>query len=236
MIELTGVVAGYGKLEVLRGLDLVFESGRITLLLGHNGAGKSTVLKAVFGTVAVRSGTVGFDGDDITRTSSSERVRMGIAYVPQTSNEGRGIFPTHTVVENLGLGAFTATDRSLVRAGVERAFELFPILAERRDQRAGLLSGGQQQMLAMAMALMLRPRLLLLDEPTSGLAPSIGTELMQHVLRARDELDLTVVLVEQNVEVGAEIAERGVVLRQGAVHRHVDPKAIGTATNVLDLM
>lgn len=236
MITLSNVTAGYGKLTVLKGLDLAFETERITLLLGHNGAGKSTVLKTIFGTVPARRGSVELDGRDITRASSAERVRLGIAYVPQTSNEGRGIFPTHTVRENLGLGAYTATNRSVVEEGEQRAYELFPILEERSDQRAGLLSGGQQQMLAMAMALMLHPKLLLLDEPTSGLAPAIGSELMAHVSQARDTMNLTIIVVEQNVEAGAAISDNGVVLRQGAVHRFVDPKDIGTATSVLDLI
>jgi branched-chain amino acid transport system ATP-binding protein len=236
MIELTNVTAGYGKLDVLRNLNLTFERGMITLLLGHNGAGKSTILKSIMGIVRVSSGEIRYGDTNITDMRSAQRVRRGIAFVPQTSNEGRGIFPTHTVRENLHLGAYTATHKRLINEGVDRTFRLFPILAERSNQNAGLLSGGQQQMLALSMALMLKPQLLLLDEPTSGLAPLIGKELMDHVALVRDELDLTVVIVEQNVEVGAAIANRGVVLRQGAVHRFVDPRDIGGATSVLDLI
>ena len=156
--------------------------------------------------------------------------------MPQTSNEGRGIFPTHTVEENLGLAAYTSDDEELIERGKERAFALFPELGRRLKERAGFLSGGQQQMLAMSMALVLEPRLLLLDEPTSGLAPSIGEDLMQQVLQVRDDLEMNVIIVEQNVELAARVSDRAIVLRQGEFHREMAPSEITEASSVLDLI
>lgn len=236
MLTLKNVAANYGKLEVLRDLSFECHLGEILLLIGHNGAGKSTALKTIFGTVRARTGSVWLDGEDVTSLSSAQRVRRGISYMPQTSNEGRGIFPTHTVDENLTLACYTSSSKDIVERGRQRAFELFPELDDRRSQHAGLLSGGQQQMLAMSMALMLDPRVLLLDEPTSGLAPGVGATLMDQVRAVRDSRDIHVIVVEQNVQLAAEIADRALVLRQGAFHREVAPAAISTASSVLDII
>lgn len=236
MLVLKNVAASYGKLEVLRDLSFECAAGEILLLIGHNGAGKSTALKIIFGTIRADRGSIWMDGEEVTQLSSAQRVRLGISYMPQTSNEGRGIFPTHTVDENLALACYTSTSRETINRGRDRAFDLFPELADRCEHQAGLLSGGQQQMLAMSMALMLNPRVLLLDEPTSGLAPTVGTTLMEQVRRVRDSLAIHVIMVEQNVQLAAEIADRAVVLRQGAFHREVEPSTIGTASNVLDIM
>lgn len=236
LLTLKNVAASYGKLQVLRDLSFEGRVGEILLLIGHNGAGKSTVLKTIFGIVKSDRGSISLDGTDITDLTPSQRVKLGVAYMPQTSNEGRGIFPTHTVAENLELACYTSSSKEVVRRGRERAFELFPEIGDRANHRAGLLSGGQQQMLAMSMALMLDPTVLLLDEPTSGLAPSVGATLIEQVARVRDEGDIHVIVVEQNVQLAAQIADRALVLRQGEFHREVPPSAIGTASSVLDII
>ncbi len=236
MLEVTNISARYGSLEVLRDLSFSSPPAELLLLIGHNGAGKSTALKSIFGTVSTPTGSVSLSGKDLTKLSSSKRVKAGIAYMPQTSNEGRGIFPTHTVEENLHLACYTSDDAEQFEMGRQRAYALFPELKQKARLRAGLLSGGQQQMLAMSMALMLSPKLLLLDEPTSGLAPIIGRELFDQVVQVRDELQMNIIVVEQNVLLAAEIADRVLVLRQGAFHREMAPSEIGTTTNVLDLI
>lgn len=236
MLTLKNITASYGKLQVLRDLSFESHSGEILLLIGHNGAGKSTALKTIFGTVEAQNGSIWLEAEEITKLTSAQRVRRGIAYMPQTSNEGRGIFPTHSVDENLALACYTASSRDVFERGREKAFELFPELRQRAAVHAGLLSGGQQQMLAMSMALMLNPRVLLLDEPTSGLAPSIGASLMEQVRLVRDSSEIHVIVVEQNIQLAAEVADRVLVLRQGAFHREVSPSTIGTASSVLDIM
>jgi branched-chain amino acid transport system ATP-binding protein len=211
MLEIAGLEAGYGNIQALRGVDLTVEEGEIVTLIGANGAGKSTLLMTVCGNPRARAGRVGFQGEDVTRLPTPEIVRRGIAQVP----EGRRIFPRMTVLENLQLGA-TIADPTLFEADLARMMRLFPILDERREQRAGTLSGGEQQMLAIARALMSRPRLLLLDEPSLGLAPLIVKQIFA-VIGEVNRAGMTVLLVEQNAHHALRLAHRGYVMQQGKI-------------------
>lgn len=236
LLEADGLSAGYGKVQVLRGLSFACDRGEIVVLVGHNGAGKSTCLKTVFGLLAPTAGRITLDGRDVTSLPAADRVRRGLAYVPQTSNVGRSIFPNHTVWENLELGGYASSDRTRVRSGICEALARFPFLEGKATVRAGLLSGGQQQMLAVAMGLVLRPALLLLDEPTSGLSPAMAQDLMRQVRVLRDELGVGVVIVEQNVRLALGIADRACVIRSGIVARESTPDQLMNATSVLDLV
>ena len=211
LLELHDLHAGYGPVEVLHGIDLTVASGEVVVVLGANGAGKTTMMRAVSGTIA-RRGSVRFDGVEISRTSPDAIVRAGAAQVPQ----GRGTFVDLTVDDNLRAGAYTRRDGD-VTADLARWYELFPRLAERRTQRAGGLSGGEQQMLAIARALMSRPRLLLCDEPSLGLAPIIVQELFAILGRLNREEGLSVLLVEQNANLAMGIAHRAYLLETGAI-------------------
>jgi branched-chain amino acid transport system ATP-binding protein len=212
MLALTGVHAHYGAIEALRGVELEVARGEIVALIGANGAGKSTLLMTICGNPRPSAGRILFDGADIAGLPTFEIVRRGIAQVP----EGRRIFPRMTVLENLQMGA-VAADATTVAAELERAFELFPVLAERRAQRGGTLSGGEQQMLAIARALMARPRLLLLDEPSLGLAPMIVKQIFQVIGAINRERGTTVLLVEQNAYHALRLAHRGYVMAQGRI-------------------
>jgi len=212
LLELRNVAGGYGPVQVLRDLDLVVEEGEVGVILGANGAGKTTTLRAICGMLDDLSGEVFFDGRDITTDSPQATARGGIAHVPQ----GRGTFGDLTVDENLRLGAITRRDRG-VDADLARWYEVFPRLAERRTQAAGSMSGGEQQMLAIARALMSRPRLLLLDEPSLGLAPLITRDLFGHLGTINKDEGLTMLIVEQNAGLALEIAHRGYVLETGAL-------------------
>jgi branched-chain amino acid transport system ATP-binding protein len=206
MLELHDVHARYGEVRALHGVSLEVKEGEVVSVLGPNGAGKTTTLRAVSGTVKT-SGTITFQGKRVGR-SPEAAARAGIAHVP----EGRGTFPELTVWENLRLGAYTTR-----RAAFDRALAQFPWLAERRDQRAGTLSGGEQQMLALARALMSHPKLLLLDEPSLGLAPLVVRELFAIVRRLNEEEGLTVLVVEQNANVALDSSQRAYVLEAGRV-------------------
>ena len=210
LVELRGVAARYGALQALRGIDLVVDEGEIVAVLGANGAGKTTTLRAISATVKT-SGDLVFAGERLPRRPEAV-ARTGIAHVP----EGRGTFAQLSVDENLRLGAHVRRDRAGVKADYDRTLQRFPILAERRGQAAGTLSGGEQQQLALARALMQRPRLLLLDEPSLGLAPLVAAQIMDMIRRLR-ETGLTVLLVEQNARSALSIADRGVVLNVGRV-------------------
>jgi branched-chain amino acid transport system ATP-binding protein len=212
LLELEDVTARYGPLTALRGVSLTVGEGEAVALLGANGAGKTTTLRAVCGTVR-RDGAIGFAGRSIARNSPESLARARIAHVP----EGRGTLTELTVRENLRLGAYARRDRRAVRADEERVLARFPHLAGRLGQRAGTLSGGEQQMLALARALMLRPRLLLLDEPSLGLAPIVVAEIFRIVseLNARD--GLSVLVVEQNAATALEVSSRAYVLEAGRV-------------------
>ena len=211
LLSTTGLTAGYGPLKVLEGLDLLVNEGEVVVVLGANGAGKTTTMRAISGTIP-RGGTVQFAGHDITRSTPDSIVRLGLAQVPQ----GRGTFPELTVVDNLRAGAITRRDRE-VHADMAKWFEVFPRLAERSDQRAGSLSGGEQQMLAIARALMSRPRLLLCDEPSLGLAPLITQELFEVLGRLNREEGLAVLLVEQNANLAMHMASRVYLIETGRI-------------------
>jgi branched-chain amino acid transport system ATP-binding protein len=202
----------YGVISALQGISLQIERGEIVTLIGANGAGKTTLLRAISGLLRPRGGKIAFEDRDITRLAAHEIVRRGISQVP----EGRQIFPEHTVRENLILGAYQDRDKARIRAGLDRCYSLFPVLAERRGQRAGTLSGGEQQMLAIGRALMARPKLLLLDEPSLGLAPLIVRKIFD-IIREINQAGTTVFLVEQNAHMALGIAHRAYVLQTGRV-------------------
>jgi branched-chain amino acid transport system ATP-binding protein len=215
-LEINGVSAYYGKIRVLEEVSLHVEPGEIVTLIGANGAGKTTLLRTVSGMMRAREGTVAFDGRDTTRLGAERVVGMGMAHVP----EGRQLFGAMTVYENLVLGAYRRyrrAGRSAIEDDLETVFDIFPILRERRHQRADRLSGGQQQMLVIARGMMARPRLILLDEPSLGLAPLIVRELFSIIGRLRAEEGVTVLLVEQNARAALRLADRAYVMEVGRV-------------------
>ena len=213
MLELRAVSAHYGNIQALDAIDLHVERGEIITLIGANGAGKSTTLMASCGVVRPTTGAVGFDGDDITAWPTDRIVARGVVQVP----EGRRIFAHLTVGENLDMGAMLRRDRAAIRRDVEYVFSLFPILSERRSQAGGTLSGGEQQMLAIARALMARPRLLLLDEPSLGLAPLIVQRIFEIITRVNEDNGTTIFLVEQNANQALKVADRGYVMENGRI-------------------
>jgi branched-chain amino acid transport system ATP-binding protein len=216
MLRLVNVNSAYGLVRVLRNVSLHVDAGEIVTLIGANGAGKSTTLRAISGLQPVQDGNIAFEGREIANQRAERLVRFGIAQVP----EGRQIFRPMTVRENLELGGYLVYkmhgSRQL-QESMEEMFELFPILRERREQLAGTLSGGEQQMLAIAMALMTRPKLLLLDEPSMGLAPLIVKEIFRTIARLQEADGLTVLLVEQNAAAALGVADRGYVMETGRI-------------------
>lgn len=211
LLSIAGLVAGYGGITAVKGIDLAVEPGEIVILIGSNGAGKSTTLRAVSGLVRPRGGTISFAGRPITSMPPHRIVSLGISQVP----EGRGVFHRLTVRENLEMGAFQRRDRE-VGADMERVFSLFPRLKERAGQTGGTLSGGEQQMLAMGRAMMARPKLLLLDEPSMGLSPILVETIFETVTNIRAQ-GTTILLVEQNAAMALEIADRGYVIESGVI-------------------
>ena len=212
ILSVKGVETFYGAIQALHGVDLEVAKGEIVALIGANGAGKSTLLMTICGNPRARAGTIRLDGEDITAMPTHEIVRRGVAQVP----EGRRIFPRMSVFENLQMGATLAAPAHFA-GDLERVFAMFPRLAERRDQRGGTLSGGEQQMLAIGRALMSRPRLLLLDEPSLGLAPLIVRQIFEVIGRIAREEGMTIFLVEQNAYHALRLADRGYVLANGRV-------------------
>ena len=212
MLTVSGVHTFYGKIEALRGVDISVEAGEIVTLIGANGAGKSTLLMTICGSPQARTGRVVLEGEDITRLPTYEIMRRGISHAP----EGRRIFPRMTVLENLMMGA-TIADRGHYEEDLEDAFALFPILKQRQSQRGGTLSGGEQQMLAVARALMSRPRLLLLDEPSLGLAPMIVKQIFDVIREVNEKRRVTIFLVEQNAFHALKLAHRGYVMTNGRI-------------------
>ena len=211
MLEVSALEVRYGGIAAVKGIDLVVRERELVALIGANGAGKTTTLKALSGLIRPAAGRVRYDGKDVTGAPSYELVRRGVALVP----EGRGVFGRLTVEENLAMGAYSRNDGA-IRADYDKAYALFPRLAERRRQHAGTLSGGEQQMLAIARALMSRPKLLLLDEPSMGLAPIMVQKIFETIRTVAAE-GVTLLLVEQNAKVALEIASRGYVMESGAV-------------------
>jgi branched-chain amino acid transport system ATP-binding protein len=212
ILELENVEAHYGWTKVLHGMTFSIEEGGITTILGANGAGKTTTLRAVCGMVST-SGQIRFAGRAITGKSTEDIVRLGIGHVP----EGRGTFVNLSVEENLRVGAYTRRDRSATARDYERVYQLFPVLGQRRTQLAGTLSGGEQQMLALARALMLHPKLLLLDEPSLGLAPIIVREIFRIVRTINRDEGVSVLLVEQNAAIALELADQAYLVETGRV-------------------
>jgi branched-chain amino acid transport system ATP-binding protein len=212
LLSVERLEAGYGATPVLQRVDIRVEHGSVVALLGSNGAGKTTLLRALSGLIPAR-GRVLFDGIDLAGLSAAKRVECGLAQVPQ----GRGTFSDFTVEENLALGAYTVTSRRQVADDMERWYSLFPRLRERRHQPAGTLSGGEQQMLAIARALMSRPRLLMCDEPSLGLAPAITQEMFAIFQRLNLEHDTTLLIVEQNADLSLSIAHRAYVMEVGEI-------------------
>jgi len=209
LLELSGVVAGYDEVEVLRGVSLAVGTGEIVSIIGANGAGKSTLLRTVFGMVATRAGTIRFADADIANRPATEVLKRGVGYVPQ----GRCNFPAMSVEENLEMGAYLRRDAA-VRRDIEASFERFPVLAAKRRELAGTLSGGQQQILEMAIALLLHPRLLMVDEPSLGLDPRM-VDLIFDTLLAINREGTTILMVEQNAKKALSVSHRGLVLELG---------------------
>jgi branched-chain amino acid transport system ATP-binding protein len=225
LLAARGLAAGYGPMRIVDGVDLEVRAGDLVAIMGPNGAGKSTLLKALFGLATEHGGTIHFDGRPLQGWHPRQRLSAGLAYVPQ----GRCNFPLMSVTENLEMALHEAPT-ALVREGLERARAIFPVLAARADELAGNLSGGEQQMLEMAMAIVRAPKLLLLDEPTIGLAPVVIAEVFREIRRLHAG-GLTVVLVEQNTRKALEIASRALVMRMGRVvydgAATLDPEALG---------
>ena len=212
LLEVRKLAVAYGGIQAVKGIDLSVGEGELVCLIGANGAGKTTTLKGICGLLPVKSGSVHYAGDDVTGRPAFELVRKGLAMVP----EGRGVFGALTIEENLAMGAYARHDRDGVRADGERVFGLFPRLRERRRQTAGTLSGGEQQMLAMARALMSRPRLLLLDEPSMGLAPLMVQKVFETIVAVSRE-GVTLLLIEQNAKLALEVSHRGYVMESGEI-------------------
>jgi len=210
LLDLRNLQVAYGGIRAVRGIDLHVDAGELVCLIGANGAGKSTTLRAICGLVPVAGGDVQYDGESINGRKSFELVRRGLIMVP----EGRGIFGQLTIEENLTMGAYTRRDAAQVRQDTERVFTLFPRLAERRKQAAGTLSGGEQQMVAMGRAMIARPKLLLLDEPSMGLAP-LMVEKVFEVVRTIASEGVTILLIEQNAKLALENSHRGYVMESG---------------------
>lgn len=228
MLELTGLKVEYSGIAALRGISLEVRAGEIFALIGANGAGKSSLVNAVSGIVP-SSGGILFQGQPLDRISAHRRARMGVIQVP----EGRRVIAPLSVIENLELGVEAAAGRGSFQADLDHVFELFPILAERRHQASGSLSGGQQQMLAIGRALMGRPRILMLDEPSLGLAPVIVADVFRALRRLSAE-GMTMVLVEQNARLALQTANRAAVLEQGRIVQQGDAKAMAEDPAILD--
>jgi branched-chain amino acid transport system ATP-binding protein len=221
ILELSDVHTYYGSIHALKGISLDVREGEIVTLLGANGTGKSTTLRSINGLNRPREGSISFQGRDITGVPAHEIVRRGIAQSP----EGRRLFPRMTVIENLEMGAFQRPDRSEIRGDMDRVFELFPRLHERRNQKAGTMSGGEQQMCAIGRALMARPKLLLLDEPSMGLAPIFVEKIFEIVVEINQQ-GTPILLVEQNALMALDVASRGYVLETGHIALADDARSL----------
>jgi branched-chain amino acid transport system ATP-binding protein len=220
LLEVRGLEVHYGGIRAVKGIDLDVGEGELVCLIGANGAGKSSTLRAICGLLPARSGQVRYAGEDVARLETHELPRRGLVMVP----EGRGIFPQLTVAENLAMGAYTRDDEEIAQ-DMERQYRTFPRLKERHTQVAGTLSGGEQQMLAIARALMARPKLLLLDEPSMGLAPRLVAKIFE-IVREIAGCGVTILLVEQNARLALEVAHRGYVMESGTIGLTGEAKAL----------
>jgi len=209
-LEANNIFAGYGKSEILHGISICVEKGEAITIIGPNGAGKSTLLKAIMGYIPVFKGEVYWKGENITRLEPHEKVSKGFGYVPQLGN----VFPSLTVKENLEMGGFIQ-NKEMIKERIDKAFQLFPILANRLKQKAGTLSGGQRQMLGMARALMTDPELLMLDEPSAGLSPKVSEELFSTIADIHSKIDSAIIMIEQDAYQSLSISDRGYVLVMG---------------------
>ena len=227
VLQLSNVHTYYGSIHALKGISIDVHDGEVVTLLGANGAGKTTTLRSINGLNRPREGKIYFQGRDITSVAAHEIVKRGIAQSP----EGRRLFPRMTVIENLEMGAFQRSDRSAIREDMDRVFELFPRLHERRNQKAGTMSGGEQQMCAIGRALMARPKLLLLDEPSLGLAP-IFVERIFDIIKQINEQGTSILLVEQNALMALDAANRGYVLETGRIVLADDAASLKTNEQV----
>ena len=221
LLVLTKLEIAYGGIQAVKGIDLHVDKGELVCLIGTNGAGKTTTLKGITSLQPVKGGTIRYDGANVTGRPAFELVRNGLAMVP----EGRGVFGALTIEENLAMGAYVRSDRIAIKQDIERVFELFPRLKERRRQTAGTLSGGEQQMLAMGRALMSKPKLLLLDEPSMGLAPLMVQKVFETVLKVSSE-GVTILLIEQNAKLALEVSNRGYVMESGEITLSGDAKTL----------
>jgi len=229
VLHVDAIHSFYGSIEALKGISLEVFEGEIVTLIGSNGAGKTTTLRSISGIVPPREGSIYYQGEDITGMPGHEVAGIGIAHSP----EGRRIFPRMTVLENLEMGAFTRKDGAAIRADLDRVYEMFPRLKERAKQKAGTMSGGEQQMLAMGRALMAQPKLLLLDEPSLGLAPVIVDKIYE-IIREINQQGVTILLVEQNANYALDVSARGYVLETGTVALSDKSDALRTDPRVME--
>ncbi len=227
LLVASGVRASYGPVAALHGIDFTIDTGEVVVILGANGAGKTTTLRAICNMVR-STGAIEFEGAPLSSKSTENIVRLGIAHVPQ----GRGTFTTMTVEENLQLGAISRKDTAAIASDIERMYEHFPVLKERHTQQAGTLSGGEQQMLAVARALMLRPRLMLLDEPSFGLAPLVVRDLFKILGKINREDKVTILVVEQNAQLALELADQAYVIETGRIVMSGNASDIATNEDV----
>ncbi len=221
LLKITGLQVAYGGIKAVKGVDLHVNEGELVTLIGSNGAGKTTTMKAITGSLPMASGDIEYLGKSIKGKGAWDLVRDGLAMVP----EGRGVFARMTIIENLQMGAYIRTDKAEIAADMEKMFTIFPRLRERKDQLAGTMSGGEQQMLAMGRALMSRPKVLLLDEPSMGLSPIMVDKIFE-VVKDVSGQGVTILLVEQNASRALGIADRGYVMESGAVTMNGDAKAL----------
>jgi len=228
MLRIENLESGYGPMQVLWGPSMEVRKGSITSLLGPNGAGKTTLLRTIFGSVEPWGGNVNYEEKDVTRLPTHEKVELGIVLVP----EGRHLFTGMNVHENLIMGAYPKEALKNMGDSLELVYSLFPILKERVKQRAGSLSGGEQQMLTIARALMSKPRLIMLDEPSQGLAPKLAGEVFETIERMKAEIGLTILLVEQNVQASLNVSDSVYILHEGRIKAHGNAEEIGESREI----